>query len=284
MKFGIAVGKDNQKAKDLSERIEDYLKEKGHEVLFGDFSGADFIVSLGGDGTLIHAACASLELEIPVVGINLGKLGFLTACEADEWQESIQKLIDGKYFISERMTLDASIEKLDKAHPRGVLQVSPRLHPAGESSGSYRAVNEVVIKGLYRVVDLEVTVKNRKFLQASGDGVIVATQTGSTAYSLSAGGPIVDPDLDCFVLTPVNAHGLPVPSVVLSPNDEVEITIKEGENVSLIIDGQENKKVEVGSVVKINKGKHRVKLIYFEDHHIIRALNAKFGFAERFSK
>lgn len=281
MKFGIAVGKDNQKAKDLSKRIESHLKEKDHTVLFDEFKGADFIVSLGGDGTLIHAACANLELGVPIVGINLGKLGFLTACESNEWQEAVQKLIEGKYFISERMTLEASVEKLDKAHPRGVLQVSPRLHPAGEGSGSYRAVNEVVIKGLYRVVDLEVTVKNRKFLESSGDGVIIATQTGSTAYSLSAGGPIVDPELDCFVLTPVNAHGLPVPSVVLSPDDEVEIKVKEGENVSLIVDGQEHTKLEEGSVVKVNKGRHRVKLIYFEEHHIIRALNAKFGLGGR---
>lgn len=281
MKFGIAVGKDNQKAKDLSEDIENYLNEKDHTVSFDEFARADFIVSLGGDGTLIHAACANLELGVPIVGINLGKLGFLTACEADDWQESIQKLIDGKYFISERMTLEASVEKLDKAHPRGVLQVSPRLHPAGEGSGSYSAVNEVVVKGLYRVVDLEVTVKNRKFLESSGDGVIIATQTGSTAYSLSAGGPIVDPELDCFVLTPVNAHGLPVPSVVLSPDDEVEIKVKEGENVSLIIDGQEHTKLEEGSIVKVNQGKHRVKLVYFEEHHIIKALNAKFGLASR---
>lgn len=282
MKFGITVGKDNQKAKDLSEKIKIFLKEKGHEAT-DDLTRSDLVISLGGDGTLIHSASANLELGVPIVGINLGKLGFLTACEADEWQEAVQKLIDGKYFISERMTLDASIEKRDEAHPRGVLQVSPRFHPAGEGSSSYRAVNEVVVKGLYRVVDLEVTVKNRKFLESSGDGVIIATQTGSTAYSLSAGGPIVDPELDCFVLTPVNAHGLPVPSVVLSPDDEVEIKVKEGENVSLIIDGQEHTKLEEGSIVKVNKGKHRVKLVYFEEHHIIAALNAKFGLANRLS-
>lgn len=281
MKFGIVVGKDNKKAKDLGVKIEDFLWEKGQEAVTEGFKGADFIVTLGGDGTLIHAACANLELEIPVVGINLGKLGFLTACEAEDWQEAVQKLIDGKYFVSERMTLEAEVVSGSELRVTGKPETSNQK-PA--TSNVFRAVNEVVIKGLYRVVDLEVTVKRQKFLEASGDGVIVATQTGSTAYSLSAGGPIVDPDLDCFVLTPVNAHGLPVPSVILSPNDEIEISIRDGENVSLIIDGQEHTKVEVGSVVKVNKGKHRVKLIYFEENHIIKSLNAKFGLADRFSK
>lgn len=280
MKFGIVVGKDNQKAEDLKSKIQAYLVQKGHKVSFDEFKGADFIVTLGGDGTLIHAACTNLELGIPVVGINLGKLGFLTAAEADDWQEALNKLIDGKYFISERMTIEAEVVEGSELLAAGK-RLTRNQKPV--TSYKYRAVNEVVIKGLYRVVDLEVTVKRQKFLESSGDGVIISTQTGSTAYSLSAGGPIVDPELDCFVLTPVNAHGLPVPSVVLSPDDEIEIKVEEGENVSLIIDGQEHTKLEEGSVVKVNQGKHRVKIVYFEEHHIIRALNAKFGLANRLS-
>lgn len=269
MKFGIVVGKNNKKAEDLSGEIEGFLKEKGVEVEFGDFSGADFIISLGGDGTLIHTACANVGLGVPIMGINLGKLGFLTACEAADWKEALNKLIDGKFIVSERMTLEASI---------GQLSIDNR------QSTIFRAVNEVVIKSLYRVVDLEVTVGNQKFLTATGDGVIVSTQTGSTAYSLSAGGPIVDVDLDCFVLTPVNAHGLPVPSVVLSPEDEIEIKVKKGDNVSLILDGQEHTKIEEGSVVQVRRGEHRLKLVYFNEHHFIKALNAKFGLADRFTK
>ena len=266
MKFGIVVAKNNKKAEDISAKVKKFLEGKGHESLEEDLIRSDLIITLGGDGTLIHAACANLELGVPVVGINLGKLGFLTACEADDWQKAIEDLISGKYFVSERMTLEASIGQSSIVNRQSTI---------------FRAVNEVVIKGMYRVVDLEVTVKSKKFLESSGDGVIIATQTGSTAYSLSAGGPIVDPQLDCFVLTPVNAHGLPVPSVVLSPNDEIEIKVKEGENVSLIIDGQEHRNIEEGNIVKVIKGHYRVKLIYFEEHHIIRALNAKFGFAFR---
>lgn len=260
MKFGIVVGKDNKKAEDLQDKIQAFLAEKGHEVLLDDFKGADFILTLGGDGTLLHAACANLELGIPVVGINLGKLGFLTASEADDWEEALQNLIDGKYFVSERMTLE--VETGNKKH---------------------RALNEVVIKGAFRVVDLVLTVNGREFLSPSGDGVIISTQTGSTAYSLSAGGPIVDPDLDCILVTPVNSHGLPVPSVVLSPDDEVETVVLEGEDISLIVDGQAHESIKVNEKIKVSRGEFRVKLGFFNEHQFLKSLNSKFGLSDRLS-
>ncbi len=262
MKFGIVVS-DTEKARKLAKKIEKFLEGDGHEVLSGKLDGSEVVLTLGGDGTLLHESCDHIEANIPFVGINVGKLGFLTACEADEWQDAVKKLVDGDYFVSERMTLETRM---------------------GKSENSYRAVNEIVVKGMYRVVDLEIHVNSQKFLEASGDGVIVSTQTGSTAYSLSAGGPIVDPDLDCLVVTPVNAHGLPVPSVVLSPNDSVEIKIVEGDDVSLVIDGQEHVKVTKGRSIKVSKGKCRVKFGYFDKHHFLKSLNAKFGLSGRLAK
>ena len=146
---------------------------------------------------------------------------------------------------------------------------------------TFRALNEVVVKGMYRVVNLGITVNGQKFLNTAGDGVIVSTQTGSTAYSLSAGGPIVDPEVDCLLITPVNAHGLPVPSVVLSPEDEVSVKVIKGNDISLIIDGQDHVEVKTGDEIKISKGKHRVKLLYFDKHQFLKSLNAKFGLASR---
>ena len=142
-------------------------------------------------------------------------------------------------------------------------------------------LNEVVVKGLYRVVDLELNINGQKFLKIVGDGVIIATQTGSTAYSLSAGGPIVDSELDCLVVTPVNAHGLPIPPVVLSPDDQIEIKLVSGDDVSLIIDGQEHTKVSQSQSVKLKRGKYRVKFGYFDKHHFLKSLNAKFGLSGR---
>lgn len=267
MKFGIVVARDNPKAKELASKIEKYLRSKGHEVLSeGRLEGSDLVLTLGGDGTLLHTACENIQLEVPFFGINLGKLGFLTATEADNWQEAIDKLIDGKYVISERITLEVVLEQGTRHQALGT---------------RYRALNEVVVKGLYRVIDLEMGVNGQKFLEIVGDGVLVSTQTGSTAYSLSSGGPIVDPEVDCFLITPINPIGLPIPSVVLSPDDEVVIKVKKGTDVSLIIDGQAHIEVKENQEVKVERGKYRVKFGYLDKHHFLKALNSKFGLTIR---
>jgi len=145
----------------------------------------------------------------------------------------------------------------------------------------YRAINEAAIKGSFRVSDLEIAIENEKLLKLVGDGLIVAAQTGSTAYALSAGGPIIDPHLDCLLLTPINSTGLPIPPVLFSPKDTVTVKLINGEDVDLVLDGQEHIKLEVGDTIKIGKGKYKVKLGYFDKNHFIKALNAKFGLASR---
>ncbi len=270
MKFGIVTG-DIEKAKRLQEEIAKFLEDKGQEVVSDpDLADSDVVLTLGGDGTLIHMACKYTELNVPFVGINAGTLGFLTAGEIDNWREIVQAIIGGKYFVSERMTLDAKIEGTNGTK--------------GTNGTRFRAVNEIVVKSSYRVVDLEVCVGEQKFLSISGDGVIISTQTGSTAYSLSAGGPIVDPEVDCFVITPVNAHGLPIPSVVLSAEDEIVVKINKGHDVSLIVDGQGHESVSAGQSIKVSKGDYRVKFGYLEEHHFLEALNAKFGLASRLAQ
>ena len=268
MKFGIvfkeeklATGKSAKKAEEFAKKAIDYLRaRKQTVVLQKELADADFIVTFGGDGTLIHAACEYAQLNIPFVGINTGRVGFLTAAEADDWKEAIEKLIKREFFVSKRMFVEAQVV--------GAKEV-------------YRAINEVVVKGLYRIVDLEVKVRGGRFLKIVGDGAIVATQTGSTAYSLSSGGPIVDPELNCFLVTPINPIGLPIPSVVLSPQDQVLIKVVKGDDVSLIMDGQEHTKLKEGQEIKIRRGEYDVKFGYFEKERFLKALNAKFGFSSR---
>lgn len=261
MKLGIVFQQENGKASELVREVSGYLKKDGHEVLGEDnLGGADYILCFGGDGTLIHKACEHAHFGVPFVGINTGNLGFLTAVEADLWKDAVDSLVSGKVFVSERMSLSVKV--------------------AGEV---YKAVNEAVIKGLYRVVELEVEVGNERFLKVVGDGVIVSTQTGSTAYSLSSGGPIVDPELNCLLVTPVNPIGLPIPSVVLSPDDKIVIKIAKGSDISLVIDGQEHTKLLEGQTVEFEKGEHNIKLAYFDKHHFLKALNAKFGLSTRAS-
>jgi NAD+ kinase len=273
MKFGIVYKEENQKAYELARRVREYLESKEQTVLGQkNLKDADFIISLGGDGTLIHTACENAPLNIPLVGINTGNLGFLTATESDDWKEAVEKLIKGDYFISDRMTIDASVESQTRNLPR---------RQAGKKLETYRAVNEVVIKGLYRIVDLEIQVNGEEFLRIVGDGVIVATQTGSTAYSLSAGGPIVDSQLDSLLVTPINPIGLPIPSVVLAPGDKVEVKLAKGDDVSLIIDGQEHTRLSENQGVEISRGKYDIILVYFDKQHFLKSLNGKFGLSGR---
>lgn len=259
MKIGIVFKQGNKKAEALSGELGKYVEKSGGETVSADeIKAADYILSLGGDGTLIHKACEYIELGKPILGINTGNLGFLTAVEKVDWRLAVDRVLAGKVFVSERISLDIKVGK-----------------------DTFRAVNEAAIKGLYRVVELMVSVRGEEFLKVSGDGVIVATQSGSTAYSLSAGGPIVDPDLDSILVTPINPIGLPIPSVVLAPDEVVDIKVLKGEDVSLIIDGQEHRKISQSEVVRIGRGKHRVKLAYLDKHQFLKALNAKFGLGSR---
>lgn len=262
MKIGIVYKSESKKAQELFFQIKDYLKTKGHELV-GEkkLKEAKYIISLGGDGTLIHKACEHTHFKIPFIGINTGNLGFLTASDAGDWKTAVDHLISGKeVFVSERMMLDIKVGK-----------------------DIFRAVNEAVVKGLYRIVDLKLTVNSEPFLKVLGDGVIISTQTGSTAYSLSSGGPIIDPEVDCLLITPVNPTGLPIPSVVLSPKDEITIKVIGGSDISLVVDGQVHTKLEVGQELFFKRGLHNVMLGYFEKEQFLKALNAKFGLASRAS-
>ncbi len=259
MKIGVVYKKDNTQTERLVSEIRKYLDGKVEVAGEENLDGSDYILTLGGDGTLIHKACEHAHFKIPFIGINTGNLGFLTATDAEDWRKALDYLVSGKkVFVSERMMIDIKVGK-----------------------DVFLAVNEAVVKGLYRIVDLKLTVNNEPFLKILGDGVIVSTQTGSTAYSLSAGGPIVDPEVDCLLITPVNPTGLPIPSVVLSPKDEVIIKITKGSDISLVVDGQVHTKLCEGQEVFFKRGLHNVRLGYFEKEQFLKALNAKFGLAGR---
>src|SRR3990167_7317168 len=159
MKFGIVVKKGHKRGEELVSKARPYLKSKGHEVLDEkDFKDADYILTFGGDGTLIHAACDYIELGIPLVGIITGNLGFLTAQDADRWQDAIKNLVSGKVFLSERITIEAQVSG---------------------SKEIFRAINEAAVKSYFRMSELEILIDDGRFLKVLGDGVIVATQTGS---------------------------------------------------------------------------------------------------------
>ncbi|MFZ0889038.1 MAG: NAD(+)/NADH kinase [Candidatus Binataceae bacterium] len=216
----------------------------------------DLIVVLGGDGTLLRIARMVGARETPILGVNLGALGFLTEVHSDEAQAALERVLAGDYEVDRRITLESAVSRDGKPRRAGV----------------QRALNDVVInkRGLGRMLDLEVTADRKPFCAYRSDGLIVATPTGSTAYALSAGGPIVFPTLDVMVLAPICPHTLSDRPVVLPDSFELEVRIlTKDHDAMLTLDGQESTQLGAEDTVHIRKGKSAVVLVrsahpYFE--------------------
>ncbi len=223
--------------------------------------GADAAVAVGGDGTIVHVAKAAASAGCPVLGINGGRLGFLAGLERNELNE-LPRLISGEY-----------IEE-----PRTLLQVT--VH-CGNDVHSYLAMNEAVISrgGLSQLLDLRVTSGGQDVLCCRGDGVIIATPTGSTAYSLSAGGPIVDPAVDCVVLTPVCPHTVASRASIL-PTDAV-LTVSaysvDGGNAFVTVDGEASIGLSDEDRVTICRAQPTARLIRMASATVYDILQQKMG-------
>ena len=261
MKFGVAFRVGNEKAYKVAQEAKDYLLKGGQEV-FGEeeIEKAEVILTFGGDGTLMQKASQFAHIGAPFIGINTGNLGFLTAGEAKDLQKIVDAAASGKFYKSKRITLEVQV---------------------GSEKEKHVVVNDAVVKGQFRVVELDLRTDDQQFLKVSGDGVIVATETGSTAYSLSSGGPIVDPDIEAILVTPINPIGLPIPSFVLPTGHEISIELVRGSDVWLVLDGQEHMEVPTGQTIKVSRGKHDVVFGYLDKHHFLKSLNAKFGPSSR---
>jgi len=226
---------------------------------------ADLIVVLGGDGTLL-AIARRTDARVPILGVNLGELGFLTEVTEDEAMAMLARVFAGRYQLDRRMTLAARLER------------------AGRPLGRFRALNDVVVTNgaLARIVELSVTVDDLPFATYRADGMIVATPTGSTAYSLSVGGPIVEPTLQVLVLSPISPHTLSNRPVVLRPNAVVRMVIGAREqDVVLTIDGQEKTPLAAGDVVEVRQGRSPVSLVRSSDRTYYDVLRSKLGWGAR---
>jgi len=224
----------------------------------------ELVISLGGDGAMLRAAGAAYAADAPVVGINLGKKGFLTAMEADHMYPGLEEILAGRYLLQERMLLACSLGE-------------------GSEQETHYALNEMAVgkKELQRMVRLEVDINGRYFHFYAGDGVIFSTPTGSTAYSLSAGGPIVDPLLDCIILTPICSHSLMDRSVIISPESYIEVQVQREKVLpTLSFDGREEVELPQGGKVLIRRAEKRLKMIKLESYSFYNLLRAKFDFPE----
>lgn len=224
------------------------------------FSTCDVIIILGGDGTLLSVARLATIYNVPLFGINLGHLGFLTQAEVGTMFEKLDKFLAGQYTIEKRMMLEAKIEK------------------DNIESENFIALNDIgIARGpCSRILRYKIFVNNNFVDLYSADGLVIASPTGSTAYSLSAGGPIVSPDVEALIITPICSHTLHSRSIVISSNDVVRIEISTNNiEVMLSVDGQHGYKLKSGDVVTIKKSSHYTSLIKLEQRNFFEVLREK---------
>jgi NAD+ kinase len=227
---------------------------------------ADLVVVLGGDGTLISVARLVGDREVPILGVNLGSLGFLTEITLDELYPALESCLSGDYRVSERMMLRVAVER------------------DGKEIESHQVLNDTVInKGaLARIVDLETTVNGSWLTTFKSDGLIISTPTGSTGYSLAAGGPIIHPTLECFVITPICPHTLTNRPIVVDAGASVTVTLKSvKEDVFLTLDGQVGMELEAGDVIRVRRAEHRTRLVMSKSKDYFEVLRTKLKWGER---
>ena len=221
---------------------------------------ADAVICFGGDGTILHTSKAAARYNIPILGVNIGTVGFMAELESGEMQ-LLSKLANDDYKIDERMTLFV------------------RLIHEGTTIYRETALNDAVItKGaVARVIQTSVFLDGVEAMNFSGDGLIAATPTGSTAYSMSAGGPIVEPQADNILLTPICAHNLQPRSLIASPDRKIEIQIGRvnRRNAFLSVDGGKSLRVFGGDSIQIETGRQKIKLIKLKDTSFFDIIKAK---------
>ena len=234
----------------------------------------DVLLTLGGDGTLLRGARAVAGRSVPVLGVNLGRLGFLTSVSLADLDGALDRLLAGEFRLDPRFTLEAHVLEAADA-------------PESEAAhGPFLALNDVVLhkSGVARVCRLHVSVRrsdgHEDIGSVSGDGIIVATPTGSTAYSLSAGGPVVVPSVECLLVTPVAAHTLGWRPLVIPAGQEILLrTLDDPTDMVLTVDGQSPHPVGGTQTVLVRRGDVTVSLIRFEGGSFFSTLRRKLGWA-----
>ena len=219
-------------------------------------STGDLILSIGGDGTILHIAQDAVRYDLPVLGINAGRVGFLTSLEQEEIS-SLHRLITGEYQTEERMLIETKV-----------------------GNDHIFAINDIVLtRGANaRIVDIEVMCEDKSLYTLRGDGVILSTPTGSTAYAMSAGGPVVDPAIQCFSLTPICPYSLFNRPILFSPERTVTLRAKQINNdgqLMLSADGAEGIPIAAGQSVTVVRSDKVLKLIRFSEKGFYQVLNKK---------
>ena len=227
-----------------------------------ELSNAEMVICFGGDGTILHMAKAATRKGIPILGVNIGTMGFMAELESTE-MDLLAKIATGDYRLDSRMMLDVTVQR-----DRDIIYHDICLNDVAITKGT-----------VARIVHLNVKCDGITAMECGGDGIIVSTPTGSTAYSLSAGGPIVEPDARNIIITPVCAHDMISRSMVMSDKRNVTVQMVQNarRNAFLSVDGGKAIRMNMGDVATIKKSNLETKLVRLNDRSFYEVLNTKFG-------
>jgi NAD+ kinase len=226
-------------------------------------SDIDGLLTLGGDGTLLRGARLIDGARVPILGVNLGRLGFLTTCSGDELEDALVALASGNYITEERMALSARA-----------------VDAAGSTRDQWRALNDFVLhKGGYaRVVRLTIAIDGESIGVYAADGIIISSPTGSTAYSLSAGGPVVVPTVESLLITPISAHTLAVRPLIVGADAEITLgTEHTTEELLVTVDGQVGTSLVPGEKLVVRRSENPVLIVRFPDVSFFERMRVKLG-------
>lgn len=275
--IGILTKPKFPEVKSTLQGVVSWLRERNIEVLLDTTSAtllserggiqktllagkADVLLVLGGDGTMLNAARLAAERSIPILGVNMGGLGFLTEVRLDNLYPSLDRVFANDFVLDERLML--------RAH----------VHRHGETVARGSVLNDVVIsKGtLARMIELKIAIQGQFVTNLRGDGLIIGTPTGSTAYSLSAGGPIINPAVQSLILTPICPHTLTHRPLIVPGNVEVEVTLTSKDDGAMAtLDGQVGIAMTQGDTAVIQASEHHTRLIRFPESHYYDVLREK---------
>ena len=270
----IVVNTDKAQSEMLGIEAANFLKERGVDYEFLDFNGKgqdcdwksfDFVITLGGDGTVLFAARGAAKYGVPVFPINLGEFGFIAGIQPEEWKSSLELFLAGKAGTVRRTMLRAEVVR------------------DGNLAASYEALNDIVVsaKSAAQTIALDISVNGVALGHFKADGAIVSSPTGSTAYSASAGGPIVGPDLDALVLTPLNSFSLSARPIVFSTKAVLSAQIIPSRNrdAILTVDGQAPAALKDNDIIHIKKSEHDAILVGTSVEKFYNALRNKLNWS-----
>jgi len=276
-RVGVIVKPHDRRSRSAAEKLVRFLEKKGIQPVLDPQTAltlhaengvergvlartTDLLVVVGGDGTLLSVARSAASARTPILGVNLGSLGFLTEVPLDDMLPALQGILDGRYVVEDRMRIRATIVR------------------GGRESAAHDLLNDIVINksALARILNIQVTVDGSYVTTYRADGLILSTPTGSTAYSMSAGGPIVIPQMGALILTPICPHTLSNRPLVLPESVIVEMSLKNShEDVYVTIDGQVGFPLVRGDCVRVRRAPNPVRLLQSEGKNYFRALQRR---------